>query len=96
METIVWKSGETFEKTLKKEKPLLNDKNEIIHNIPYRGEYNIRKKDRTNEKRECEIMEREMLAQTCQNPFFNKNFNDVVFDQEKYLKPQSSSIINNN
>ena len=37
-----------------------------------------------------------MLAQTCQNPFFNKNFNDVVFDQEKYLKPQSSSIINNN
>ena len=92
MECIVWKSGETFEKTKKQDKPLLNKKNEVIHNVPYRGEYNIRKKDRTNEKKETEIMEREMLVQTCLNPFFNKDYNDVLSDQETYLKPRNSSI----
>jgi len=91
MEIIVWSSGEKYKKTKKMEKPLVNSNNEIIRNIPYRGEYNIRKKDRTNDRRECEIMEREMLVQTYQNPFFNKNYNDVLLDQEKYLKPQNSS-----
>jgi len=34
MEEIVWSSGEKCEKTKKMNKPVLNDKNEIIHNIP--------------------------------------------------------------
>ena len=92
METIVWSSGEKYEKSQKIQKPLLNSNNEIITNVPYRGEYTIRRKDRTNEKRESEIVEREMLVQTYQNPFFNKNYNEVLSDQEKYLKPQNSSI----
>jgi hypothetical protein len=92
MEVKVWSSGDKFERTKKEDKPLLNSKNEVIHNVPCRGEYTIRKKDRTNEKRKGEIMEREMLVQTYQNPFFNKNYNDVLCDQETYLKPQNSSI----
>ena len=91
METKVWTSGDKFERTKKEDKPLLNSKNEIIRNVPCRSEYTIRKKDRTNEKRALEIMEREMLVQTYQNPFFNKNYNDVLSDQETYLKPQNSS-----
>ena len=94
MEVVVWASGDKFEKTKKTEKPLLNDKNEIIHNVPTRGEYTIRKKDRINEKREGEIMQREMMVQTFQNPFLNKDFNEVLSDQEKFLKPQNSSINN--
>jgi len=94
MEVVVWASGDKFEKTKKTEKPLLNDKNEIIHNVPTRGEYTIRKKDRINEKREGEIMQREMMVQTFQNPFLNKDFNEVLSDQEKFLKPCNSSINN--
>ena len=90
MENIVWSSGEKYEKTSKNDKPLLNDKNEIIHNIPNRSEYNIRKKERENEGRINEIMERQMLIQTCQNPFLNKDFTEVLTDQEKYLIPQNS------
>jgi len=95
MEVIVWSSGEKFEKTNKSDKPLLNEKNEIIHNIYNMNnhtEYNIRKKDKENEGRINEIMERQMLIQTCQNPFLNKNFQDVISDQEKYLIPQNSLV----
>ena len=92
MEVIIWSSGEKCEKTLKHHKPLLNANNEIIHNVPCHGEYNIRKKDKTNEKRRNEIMDRSMLIQTCQNPFLTKDFNDVLSDQEKYLTPKNSLI----
>ena len=78
------------------ETPLVNDKNEIIHNIPSRGEYTIRKKDTDNEQRRDEIMERQMLIQTCQNPFLHKNFDEVLSDQEKYLIPQNSLINKDN
>jgi hypothetical protein len=94
MEEIVWSSGEKCEKTKKKNKPLLNDKNEIIHNIPYRSEYNIRKNNKLDGKRASEIMDRQMFAQTCQNPFLNKNYTDVLSDQDKFMKPQNSSIQN--
>ena len=92
MEVIVWSSGEKYEKTQKSQKPLLNANNEIIRNVPCRGEYNIRKNDKTNEQRRDEIMDRSMLIQTCQNPFLTKNFDDVLSDQEKYLIPKNSLI----
>ena len=92
MEEIVWSSGEKYEKTSKDNKPLLNDKGEIIHNIMNRSEYNIRKKINHDEGRINEIMERQMLAQSSQNPFLNKNFVDVLIDQEKYLIPQNSQV----
>ena len=92
MEEILWSSGEKYEKTSKDEKPLLNDKGEIIHNIINRSEYNIRKKINDDEGRINEIMERQMIVQTCQNPFLNKNFSDVLLDQEKYLIPQNSQV----
>ena len=90
MEVKVWSNGETYQKSNKDQKPLLNSKNEIIHNIAYRGEYNIKKNDKINEEKSDELMERQMLVQTFQNPFLHKNFNDVLADQEKYLKPQNS------
>ena len=96
MEVIVWSNGEKYEKSKKEQKPLLNDKNEIIHNVAFRGEYTIRKKDRINEQKRDEIMERSMLTQTYQNPFLYKDFNDVISDQEKYLMPKNSLIENTN
>ena len=95
MEVVVWSTGEKYNKSNKNEKPILNSDNEIIHNVIYRGKHIIKKTDRENElknelKRE-EIMERCMTAQSFQNPFFSKNFNDVLLDQEKYLIPQNSN-----
>ena len=93
MEVVIWSSGEKFEKTNKNDKPLLNDKNQVIPNImniQNATEYNIRKKDKFNEERINEIMERQIMSQSCQNPFLNKDFNDVLLDQEKYLIPQNS------
>jgi hypothetical protein len=92
MEVIVWTHGEKCEKTPKDQKPLLNAKNELIQNVPYRGEYNIRKNDRFNEDRENEIMKRRMVPQTCQNPFLSKDFNAVIADQAKFLIPKNSLI----
>ena len=95
MEVIVWSTGEKYNKSNKTQKPILNSKNEIIHNVIYRGEHISKKTDRENElknelKRE-EIMERCMTAQSFQNPFLNKNFNYVLSDQQKYLIPQNSN-----
>ena len=95
MEIIVWSTGEKYNKSNKTQKPILNSENEIIHNVIYRGEHIITKTDRENElknelKRE-EIMERCMTAQSFQNPFLNKNFNEVLSDQQKYLIPQNSN-----
>ena len=63
---IVWRSGEKPERTSKTQKPILNDKNEIINNIPFRSEYNHRKKDNINEQRIEEIMGRKMAINTYQ------------------------------
>ena len=90
MENIIWSSGEKYPKSYKCQKPLLNSNNEVVNNITQRGEYVIRKDDRLNEKRQIEILKREMVVQTCQNPFLNKDFNDVLTDQAKYLIPRSS------
>jgi hypothetical protein len=97
MEEIVWSTGEKYQKSNKDQKPILNSNNEIIHNVASRGEYVLKKSDRENElknelKRE-EIMERCMTVQTFQNPFLSKDFNQVLLDQEKYLKPLNSNYI---
>ena len=100
MEVVVWSTGEKYNKSNKNEKPILNSDNEIIHNVTYRSECLIKKNDRESElknelKRE-EIMERCITAQAFQNPFLHKDFNDVLLDQEKYLKPLNSNYIENN
>ena len=92
MEVKVWSDGEAYKKSNKDEKPLLNSNNEIINNLPYRSEYTIKKNDKINEEKSEEMMNRQMLTQTFQNPFLHKNFSDVLADQEKYLKPQNSLI----
>ena len=90
MSVIVWTSGEKFVRTKKEDKPILNDKNEIINNIPLRSE-NTRRGDKINpEKYQQFIDERPMLVQTCQNPFLSKDFKDVINDQEKFLIPKNS------
>jgi hypothetical protein len=92
MEIKTWSNGETYKQSNKNDKPVLNSENEIIHNIAYRGAYNIKKNDKINEQKRDEIMERRMSVQTFQNPFLHKNFSDVLCDQEKYLIPQNSLI----
>ena len=92
MEVIIWSTGEKYEKSNKSEKPLLDSKNDIIMNIPYSGEYNLKKDDKINEQKRDEIMERAMISQTYQNPFLHKKFTDVLSDQEKYLIPQNSLV----
>lgn len=88
MEEIVWSNGEKYQKSNKDQKPILNSNNEIIHNIASRGEYALK-----NELKREEIMERCMSVQTFQNPFLSKDFNDVLLDQETYLKPLNSNYI---
>ena len=90
LEEVVWSTGEKYEKSTKNQKPLLNADNDIINNIPYRSEYNIKKNDKINEEKSNEMFNRNMLSQTFQNPFLHKNFTEVLDDQEKYLTPQNS------
>tara|TARA_B100001121_G_C18556938_1_gene558413 strand:+ start:376 stop:660 length:285 start_codon:yes stop_codon:yes gene_type:complete len=92
METIIWKKGEEYIKTKREDKPILNNKNEVINNLPYRSTYQIKKKDLTDGEKYNEVMKREMLVQTCQNPFLVKNYNEVIEDQEKFLIPVNSSM----
>ena len=95
MEEVVWSSGEKYQKSNKIQKPLLNSKNEIIHNIAHRGEYIVKKNNKENEQKREELLDRYLISQQYQNPFFHKNFMDVLHDQEKYLMPQNS-LINDN
>ncbi len=90
MEVIVWRSGEKCQKSHKNQKPLFNSDNKIIDNIPQRAETVTRKNDRINEEKYQELRDRPMLVQTYMNPFMSRDFNDVIGDQEKYLKPQNS------
>lgn len=100
MEIISWTSGEKeeYKKSSKNDKPILNSDNEIIHNIIYRGEQINKKKEIENNyltnKKKQELLDRSMIPQTYINPFLNKNYNDVLSDQEKFLIPKNSSISN--
>ena len=89
-ETIIWSYGEKFKKTPKSEKPIMNGKNEIITNITNRAEYNIKKKLKIDDIRENEIMQREMVVRSCQNPFLNVNFTNIIDTQAEYLTPKNS------
>lgn len=90
MSIIIWSNGDKFIKTKREDKPILNDKNEIINNIPLRSE-TTRRGDKINpEKYKQFIDERPMIVQTCQNPFLSKDFKDVINDQEKFLIPKNS------
>ena len=90
MENRIWSFGEKFEKTPKSQKPILNDKNEIITNIINRAEYNIKKKLKIDNFRENEIMQREMLVRDCQNPFLNIKHGEIVDIQDEFLMPKNS------
>ena len=88
----MWTDGEKFQKTKKENKPILNKENEIIKNIPLRGE-NTRNRDKIHPERYQEFVEkRPMLVQTYQNPYLMKNFNEVIDDQQKFLIPKDSLI----
>jgi hypothetical protein len=90
MEVIIWSSGDKCQKSHKSQKPLFDSNNKIIDNIPQRAETYTRKKDKINEEKYQEIRDRPMLVQTCLNPFLSRDFNDVIGDQEKYLKSKNS------
>ena len=94
-ETIIWRYGEKFEKTPKSNKPILNDKNIAIDNIIQKTEYNVKKKDKIDSLRENEIMQREMLVRSCQNPFLNNNYNKIIETQAEYLMPKNSGLEKN-
>ena len=90
MEVIVWSSGEKCQKSHKSQKPLFNADKKIIDNVPQRTETYTRKREKINEEKYQELSDRPMLVQTCLNPFLSRDFNDVIGDQEKYLKPKNS------
>ena len=74
-----------FKKLKKNSKPILNKDNEIIKNIPLRAE-NTRNRDKIHPEKYQEFIEkRPMLVQTYQNPFLNKDFNEVIKDQQNFL-----------
>ena len=94
MQQIIWSHGEKFNKTKKDNKPILNSKNEIVNNIPLRGETTRNRDKLQQDKLELFVQERPMLVQTYQNPFLTKDFTDVINDQEKFLIPKDSFVEN--
>ena len=49
-----------------------------------------KKKDKEYFLKKEELENREMMVQTYINPFLSKKFNEVLDDQEKFLKPKNS------
>ena len=90
MNSIILSYGVKFEKTQKNDKPILNNKNEIINNIPIRSS-TTRNRDKIEDEKYLKFIEnRTLLNQSVKNPFLTKNFIDVINDQEKYLIPKDS------
>ena len=98
METIVWSKNEEYKKSRKQDKPITNEKNEIIFNVLYRGEQINKKKmleeNIENSEKIKELNERSFIKRGFLNPFINKNYNDVLNDQHNYLIPKNSTIQN--
>jgi len=93
MEAISWSSGEKSEKSFKKDKPILNDKAEIIDSLRNTAKYISRKDNRNDEQKKNEIIERYLIRRTYQNPFLgNKDYINVIEDQQKYLTPLNSNF----
>jgi len=84
METFNWRNGIRCERSLKSDKPILNNKNEIIDGLRL-SHYESRKKSLN------EVNESYVLKRSNQNPFLNNNYIKVINDQEKYLTPLNSS-----
>ena len=85
MEVYSWSNGDKFERSLKKDKPILNNKNEIIDNLRS-TKYESRKNNSYNEGY--------IINRASQNPFFeNKNYINVSDDQVKYLTPLNSNFV---
>tara|TARA_Y100000816_G_scaffold292346_1_gene287121 strand:+ start:1164 stop:1460 length:297 start_codon:yes stop_codon:yes gene_type:complete len=98
METIVWSKNEHYKKSKKEDKPITNDKNEVIFNVLYRGEQINKKKmleeNIENSNKIKELNERTFTKRDHLNPFLNKNYSDVLDDQHNYLIPKNSSMQN--
>lgn len=90
MKELIWTDGEKFIKTKKEDKPILNNKDEIVKNIPLRGKTTRNRDKLQQDKIESFVKERPMLVQTYLNPFLTKDFNQVIDDQEKFLIPKDS------
>lgn len=84
MEIYSWSNGNKFERSLRKDKPILNNKNEIVDNLRT-TKYESRKSDDSNEGY--------IISRASQNPFFeNRNYINVIDDQAKYLTPLNSNF----
>ena len=91
MKIIKWSNGEEYQRSKKEDKPILNANNQIIKNLTIRSEQPIqKKKDKEYFSKKEELENREMMVQTYINPFLSKKFNEVLDDQEKFLKPKNS------
>ena len=83
MESFNWRNGIRCERSLKCDKPILNNKNEIIDGLRM-AHYESRKKN--------EINNGYLIKRSGQNPFLtDKNYIKVIDDQEKYLMPLNSN-----
>ena len=98
METIIWSKNEEYKKSKKEDKPITNEKNEVIYNVLYRGEHINKKKiledNIENSGKIQELNERIFTMREIQNPFLTKNYNDVLNDQHNFLIPKNSSAEN--
>ena len=94
MDVLIWSNGERYERSRKNEKPQVVETIEINNSSRIEGEYIDRKKSRDNEERRQAILERSMIRRSYQNPFLmDKNYINVINDQEKYLMPLNSNNI---
>lgn len=98
MEVIKWSNGEKYLQSKKEENPKLQETQEKIWNelnMPPSAIYVERNKCRVIENKSEEILDRNMIRRGYQNPFFeNKEYINVIIDQDKYLKPQNSNNCN--
>ena len=94
MKIIKWSNGEKYEQSKKKTIEKLENKWDNSP-IPLGGIYIERNKNRDIEKRSEEILNRNMIKRSYQNPFFEgQNYTNVIVEQGKYLTPLNSNNIN--
>ena len=92
MEQLVWSTGEKYERSSKKDKPILNSEDKVIDQLRTSDEHILRRNYRDNEKLHDEFIDRQMVQRAHQNPFFNDaNYINVLNDQEKFLTPINSN-----
>ena len=82
-----WTTGEKYEKSYKKEKPIFDSNNKIIDNVIEAKMSSNKRNELYNEK----MQNRELITHTYQNPFLNKTYLDVLDDQTNFLIPKNSN-----